>query len=59
MILNRFRVPIREHSGAGYRIYFGKKGAKIVLLLLGGDKSNQKKDIKGSSQFWEEYLGTQ
>lgn len=50
---------LREHCGAGYRIYFGKKGRKIVLLLLGGDKANQKKDIKRSSQFWEEYLNSQ
>jgi putative addiction module killer protein len=35
--------------GPGYRIYFGKDGPTIVLLLLGGDKGTQVKDIKGRS----------
>lgn len=32
--------------GPGYRIYFTKQGQKITILLLGGDKSTQAKDIK-------------
>jgi putative addiction module killer protein len=42
--------------GPGYRIYFGKSGAELVLLLLGGDKATQRKDIKQAKQFWATYL---
>jgi putative addiction module killer protein len=36
---------LRIHFGAGYRVYFIKQGAKVILLLCGGDKSTQKRDI--------------
>ena len=42
--------------GPGYRIYFGKSGKTIVLLLLGGDKSTQSKDIKSAQHLWTDYL---
>jgi putative addiction module killer protein len=37
---------LRFHFGRGYRIYFGMIDNVIVLLLCGGDKNNQAKDIK-------------
>lgn len=37
---------LRIHYGAGCRIYFYKEGQTIIVLLCGGDKSTQKKDIK-------------
>lgn len=37
---------MRIHYGPGYRLYFTRRGAVVYLLLLGGDKSSQKRDIK-------------
>lgn len=47
---------LRIHVSPGYRIYFGKEGSKIVLLLLGGTKGNQKKDIQKAYEYWQDYL---
>jgi putative addiction module killer protein len=40
--------------GAGYRIYYGTDGKKI-LLLHGGDKSSQPSDIKAAQAYWKDY----
>ncbi len=37
---------MRVHVGPGYRVYYTRRGEVIYLLLLGGDKSTQKRDIK-------------
>ncbi len=37
---------LRVHFGPGYRLYFMRQGNVIVVLLNGGDKSSQKKDIR-------------
>ena len=37
---------MRIHTGPGYRVYFTRRGDVLYLLLLGGDKSSQKRDIR-------------
>ena len=37
---------MRIHVGPGYRVYFTRRREVVYLLLLGGDKSSQKRDIK-------------
>lgn len=37
---------MRIHVGPGYRVYFARRGDIVYLLLVGGDKSSQKRDIK-------------
>jgi putative addiction module killer protein len=39
---------MRIHFGPGYRVYFAQRGSLIVLLLVGGDKSTQAKNIKAA-----------
>ena len=46
---------LRLHVGPGYRIYYGLDSNKVVLLLTGGDKRSQKRDIKKAKQYWAEY----
>ena len=46
---------LRLHFGSGYRIYFGQVGNTIVLLLCGGDKSSQTRDIERAKMYWREY----
>ena len=39
---------LRIDYGAGYRVYFKRRGRKLIILLAGGDKSSQAKDIKAA-----------
>ena len=47
---------IRLNFGPGYRVYFGFDGRQVVVLLGGGSKGTQKRDIIQSRRFWIDYL---
>jgi putative addiction module killer protein len=47
---------LRLFFGPGYRVYFGEHRSTMILLLTGGDKSTQKKDIKMATDYWKIYL---
>jgi len=49
--VNELRIKI----GAGYRVYYTKKGEQIIILLIGGDKSTQSKDIEKAKALAKEY----
>ncbi len=41
--------------GSGYRLHFGQEDLSIIILLCGGDKSSQERDIKKAKQYWQDY----
>lgn len=41
--------------GPGYRVYFGKDGETIVILLAGGTKQRQQQDIAAAQERWQDY----
>ena len=43
---------LRINFANGYRVYFKEKEGKIIVLLIGGDKSSQQKDIKKAKEIW-------
>lgn len=45
-------LELREHLGAGYRVYFGRQGQTIVILLCGGAKKTQAAGIKIVKEYW-------
>ncbi len=44
---------LRVNFAKGYRIYFKEKDGKIIILLTGGDKSSQQKDIAKAKEIWK------
>jgi putative addiction module killer protein len=46
---------LRIHYGPEYRVYFGQDGNRIVVLILGGSKKSQKKDIRAAKSLWKDY----
>ena len=45
----------RFTMGPGYRLYFAIEKRKIILLLLGGDKDSQPRDIKKAKSYWQDF----
>ncbi|MBP9878218.1 MAG: type II toxin-antitoxin system RelE/ParE family toxin [Alphaproteobacteria bacterium] len=45
---------LRFHFGSGYRIYFGELNGRIIILLIGGDKGSQDKDIAKAKVYWKD-----
>jgi len=52
-------AELRIDHGPGYRIYFGQKGNTVVVLLCGGDKRTQERDIRLAKQFWQDYKASE
>ncbi|MDE0151919.1 MAG: type II toxin-antitoxin system RelE/ParE family toxin [Bdellovibrionales bacterium] len=48
---------IKISYASGLRVYFAEEGQKIILLLTGGDKTTQQKDIKKAKGYWRDYHG--
>lgn len=49
---------LRIDFGPGYRVYYAlDEDGEIILLLMGGDKSSQSKDIARAIEFWKEHRG--
>jgi putative addiction module killer protein len=46
---------LRLFFGPGYRIFFGEEAENIVVILCGGDKSSQNRDIEDAKAYWKEY----
>lgn len=47
---------MRIYEGPGYRIYYGKVGSTVVILLCAGIKGTQKRDIDRAKRYWQDYL---
>jgi hypothetical protein len=46
---------LRVHFGPGYRVYFGRDGKAVVILLCGGEKRSQSADIRRAKSYWKDY----
>jgi putative addiction module killer protein len=44
---------MRVNFAKGYRVYFKEKNGKMIILLIGGDKTTQQKDINKAKEIWE------
>ena len=46
---------LRVQFGPGFRVYFGREDDAVVILLCGGDKSTQARDIERAHDYWRDY----
>lgn len=54
--IDRSLYELRLFFGPGYRVYFGEHRGRMLLILAGGDKSTQSKDIKKAKHYWKNHL---
>ncbi|MDD9963813.1 MAG: type II toxin-antitoxin system RelE/ParE family toxin [Gammaproteobacteria bacterium] len=48
-------LEYRIDSGPGYRVYFGRDGETLIVLLGGGTKKRQQEDIETAKRLWQDY----
>jgi putative addiction module killer protein len=48
-------LELRIDFGPGYRVYFGRDGETLVILLTGGTKKRQQRDIDTAHAYWQDY----
>lgn len=48
-------LEYRIDFGPGYRVYFGRDGDALVILLTGGSKQRQQRDIEAAGAYWADY----
>jgi putative addiction module killer protein len=51
-------LEYRIDFGPGYRVYFGRDGEVLVILLTGGTKKRQQRDIEAAKEYWRDYRQT-
>jgi len=47
----------RIHLKPGYRVYFGRSATRTIVLLCGGTKSTQERDIQKAKRYWQDFKG--
>jgi len=54
--INNDIYELRFHFSSGYRVYFAQDDKTIIILLCGGNKSTQSKDIKKAKNYYKDYM---
>jgi len=50
-------IELKIDYGPGYRVYYAMNGKTVVLLLIGGDKATQTRDVKVAKAYWKQQQG--
>ena len=58
VLLGEGVLEYRIDFGPGYRVYFGRDGEVLVILLTGGTKKRQQRDIEAAKEYWRDYRQT-